>query len=142
MLPNSQEADVLAAVEAAKAAFPIWSRMSIEKRHRILLKVAELIEERLDDLAKAESQDNGKPLWLAKKVDIPRASSNFRFYATAIMHFDSESHEMVGQAINYTLRQPLGVVSCISPLEPSPLSFFMEDRSGTGSRQYRGSQTV
>ena len=113
--PDSQEDDVLAAIDAAKAAFPIWSRMSIEERHRILLRVAELIEERLDDLAEAESRDNGKPLWLAKKVDIPRASSNFRFYATAIMHFDSESHEMVGQAINYTLRQPLGVVSCISP---------------------------
>src|SRR5678809_1107654 len=48
-------------------------------------------------------------------MDIPRAASNFRFYATAAMHTSNESHETIGQAINYTLRQPIGVVGCISP---------------------------
>jgi aminomuconate-semialdehyde/2-hydroxymuconate-6-semialdehyde dehydrogenase len=56
-----------------------------------------------------------KPLWLSKKVDIPRASSNFRFFATAIMHFASDAHAMEDKAINFTLRQPIGVVGCISP---------------------------
>jgi len=79
------------------------------------MQISRLIEESLDDLALAESIDNGKPVALAKAVDIPRAMSNFKFYATAAMHTANESHDTSGQAINYTLRQPLGVVGCISP---------------------------
>jgi aminomuconate-semialdehyde/2-hydroxymuconate-6-semialdehyde dehydrogenase len=115
LIPDSDEKDVKKAVEAAKNAFPVWSKMSAEQRHDILMRVSALIERDLDFLAEAESIDNGKPKSLAKMVDIPRAVSNFKFYATAAMHFSSEAHEMVGQAINYTLRQPLGVVGCISP---------------------------
>lgn len=114
-LPDSNADDVIRATEAAQKAFPEWSKTTIDQRHRILAKIADLIEIQLEELAIAESRDNGKPVWLAKKVDIPRASSNFRYFATAIMQFSSESHEMVGQAINYTLREPLGVVGCISP---------------------------
>ena len=87
----------------------------VEKRFQILNRIAELIDENLDALALAETNDNGKPLWLSKTIDIPRASANFRFFATGIMHFASESHHMEDKAINYTLRQPLGVVGCISP---------------------------
>lgn len=114
-IPDSDQEDVALAYAAAKAAFPGWSRTSLEERYRILIRISELIEHHLEELAEAESRDNGKPVWLAKKVDIPRASSNFRFYATGLMHFASESHEMPGEAINYTLRQPIGVVGCISP---------------------------
>jgi len=113
--PDSDAADVQQAVDAAKAAFPSWSTSAPEYRFRILNKIAELIEERLDAFALAESNDNGKPLWLSKRVDIPRASDNFRFFATGLMHFASESHGMQGKAINYTLRNPIGVVGCISP---------------------------
>ncbi len=115
LIPDSDERDVTSAVEAAKLAFPAWSKMSAETRHDYLIKISQLIERDLDNLAEAESIDNGKPKTLAKAVDIPRAVSNFKFYATAAMHFSSESHETVNQAINYTLRQPLGVVGCISP---------------------------
>jgi aminomuconate-semialdehyde/2-hydroxymuconate-6-semialdehyde dehydrogenase len=115
LIPDSDETDVALAVEAAKKAFPIWSKMSAEARHDRLMKIVFLIERDSDKLAEAESIDNGKPLALAKRVDIPRAVSNFKFYATAAMHTASEAHETVGQAINYTLRQPLGVVGCISP---------------------------
>jgi len=115
LIPDSDERDVQRAVEAAKKAFPVWSRMSAETRHDYLMKIVALIERDLDALAEAESIDNGKPKTLAKTVDIPRAVSNFKFYATAAMHTASEAHETVGQAINYTLRQPLGVVGCISP---------------------------
>ena len=115
LIPDSDESDVERAVEAARKAFPVWSKMSAEARHDILMRVSALIERDLDALAEAESIDNGKPKTLAKSVDIPRAVSNFKFYATAAMHFSSEAHETVGQAINYTLRQPLGVVGCISP---------------------------
>ncbi|MEO6668127.1 MAG: aldehyde dehydrogenase [Ferruginibacter sp.] len=114
-IPDSTEKDVEAAVISAQKAFPSWSVMPLEKRFKILNRIAELIEENLDILALAESNDNGKPLWLSKQVDIPRASSNFRFFATAIMHFAAESHSMEDKAINYTLRQPIGVVGCISP---------------------------
>jgi NAD-dependent aldehyde dehydrogenases len=115
LIPDSDERDVASAVEAARKAFPVWSKMSAEARHDHLMRVSSLIERDLDALAEAESIDNGKPKTLAKTVDIPRAVSNFKFYATAAMHFSSESHETVGQAINYTLRQPVGVAGCISP---------------------------
>lgn len=115
LIPDSDERDVESAVKAAKKAFPVWSKMSAEQRHDVLMRVSALIERDLDTLAEAESVDNGKPKSLAKAVDIPRAVSNFKFYATAAMHTATEAHETVGQAINYTLRQPLGVVGCISP---------------------------
>jgi aminomuconate-semialdehyde/2-hydroxymuconate-6-semialdehyde dehydrogenase len=115
-IPDSDEKDVAEAVAAAKAAFPEWSRTAPEQRHGILGRIAALIDENLDMLARTESVDNGKPLKLATVVDIPRASRNFSFYATAALHFASESHHMPSQgAINYTLRQPIGVVGCISP---------------------------
>ncbi|MEZ5048280.1 MAG: aldehyde dehydrogenase [Saprospiraceae bacterium] len=82
----------------------------------ILLRISALIEENIDELAKAESLDNGKPLWLAKSVDIPRAASNFRYFAHAITQFNSECFEnLSNDSINYTLNQPLGIVACISP---------------------------
>lgn len=115
LIPDSKEEDVNLAVAAAKKAFPIWSRMSIQKRSAILVKISDLINENLEELAQAESRDNGKPLKLARTVDIPRARSNFHFYGTAILHYASESHSMGDLALNYTLRQPIGVAGCISP---------------------------
>ena len=115
LIPDSDERDVQAAVNAAKRAFPAWSMTQPEKRFEVLMRLVSLIERDLEELARAESIDNGKPLKLARTLDIPRAASNFKFYATAAMHTWNESHETVGQAINYTLRQPVGVVGCISP---------------------------
>lgn len=114
-IPDSDAKDVELATQAALAAFPSWSKTPKEKRSRIIQKIAFLIEENLDKLAEAESIDNGKPLKLAKTVDIPRAASNFNFYATGILHYASESHSMEDTAINYTLREPIGVCGCISP---------------------------
>ena len=114
-IPNSDSEDVALAVAAAKAAFPAWSKTDLETRHDFLMKISDAILSRLDEFAEAESRDNGKPIWLAKQVDIPRAAQNFKFFATAIMQFSSESHEMPNEALNYTLRKPIGVVGCISP---------------------------
>jgi len=114
-IPDSDAHDVEQAFKAAKAAFPKWSNMPKEERSKILMKLSSLIEQNLERFAQAESQDNGKPLWLAKKVDIPRAVSNFHFFATSILHFASEAHAMEDRGINYTLRDPIGVVGCISP---------------------------
>jgi aminomuconate-semialdehyde/2-hydroxymuconate-6-semialdehyde dehydrogenase len=115
-IPNSTTEDVEKAYEAAAAAFPKWSNTTLEERSKILSKIADLILEKLDFLVAAESKDNGKPILLAKQVDIPRAASNFQFFANAITQFSSEAHESVGlNAVNFTLRQPIGVVGCISP---------------------------
>lgn len=115
-IPNSSKEDIENAYIAAKSAFPSWSQTTLEERSRIMIKISELLEANLQRFAEAESKDNGKPVSLAKSVDIPRAASNFRFFGNAITQFASESHESVGEdAVNYTLRQPIGVVGCISP---------------------------
>jgi len=113
-VPDSDSSDLSAAISASEKAFESWSSTSIGERARVMTKIADLIEENLDMLAKAESLDNGKPIWLAKAVDIPRAASNMRFFAQAITQFSTSAHEME-DAINYTLRQPIGVVGTISP---------------------------
>ena len=115
LIPDSDEQDVNLAAAAALAAFPKWSVTPKEERSRILLKISELIEINSERLAIAESMDNGKPVSLARVVDIPRAASNFHFYATAILHYASNCHAMEDTAINYTLRAPVGVAGCISP---------------------------
>ncbi|MFL5808670.1 MAG: aldehyde dehydrogenase [Flavisolibacter sp.] len=114
-VPDSNDKDIDAAVHAAMQIFPQWSVSPVEQRFKILNRIASLIDEHIDELALAETVDNGKPLWLSKRVDIPRASANFRFFATGIMHFSAEAHTMEDRAINYTLRQPIGIVGCISP---------------------------
>jgi len=115
-IPNSDAEDVENAYQAAAKVFPSWSNTSIDERSKILSKIAQLLEEKLDFLAEAESKDNGKPLRLAKTIDIPRAAANFQYFANAITQFSSEAHESIGlDAMNYTLRQPIGVVGCISP---------------------------
>ena len=115
-IPNSNAQDIEEATAFAKAAFPQWSSTSLDERSRILMNIASGIEARIEELAQAESRDNGKPVSLAMAVDIPRAASNFRFFANAITQFSAESHESVGMnAMNFTLRKPIGVVGCISP---------------------------
>lgn len=114
-VPASDAVDVEAAVAAAERAFPVWSKTPADERSRILLRMADLIEARLDEFARAETDDNGKPLTLARTVDIPRAVKNLRFFATAILHTQSESHVTDGQALNYTLRSPRGICGLISP---------------------------
>tara|TARA_B100001287_G_C22685906_1_gene533585 strand:- start:5948 stop:7390 length:1443 start_codon:yes stop_codon:yes gene_type:complete len=115
LVPDSDKDDVDIAVAAAKKAFKGWSTTSKQERSDILMKLADTIEKHFDELVKAESRDNGKPESLAANVDIPRAPANIRFFAGAILHNSSKMHEMDGMAINYTLRQPIGVAACISP---------------------------
>ena len=106
--------DVEVAVAAARAAFPAWSALPNSERGRWLRRLADALEARLDDVARAEARDGGKPVRLAREVEIPRAVSNLRFFADAATQFSSESHH--GEAgLNYTLRQPLGTVGTISP---------------------------
>lgn len=114
-IPDSDGEDVELAVQAAENAFPLWAGLSGEARGKIMQKVADGIEARLQEFAEAEAKDNGKPVSLATNVDIPRAVSNFSFFASAIRHFANESHYMEGVGFNYTTRKPIGIVGCISP---------------------------
>ncbi len=114
-IPASKDGDVSLAYRAAEQAFPAWSGASAQFRSTCLFQLAEAIRSESEVFAKAESRDNGKPLSLARTVDIPRAISNFEFFAAAATQFSSESHYTEGLGINYTLRRPIGVVGCISP---------------------------
>jgi aminomuconate-semialdehyde/2-hydroxymuconate-6-semialdehyde dehydrogenase len=114
-IADSDSADINRAVEAAQAAFPAWSKRKAEERANILYRVGDLIEKRREELATLESEDQGKPVWLAREVDIPRAVKNFRTFAGAILHHEESSMEMDGEALNYTTRTPLGVAGLISP---------------------------
>ncbi len=115
LIPDSDHQDISLAAKAAKANSSSWAKTPAIERSNIMLKIADLIEANLEEFAKAESIDNGKPFNLAKTVDIPRAASNMRFFATSILHTSTEAHEMDDIAINYTLRKPIGVVGTISP---------------------------
>jgi aminomuconate-semialdehyde/2-hydroxymuconate-6-semialdehyde dehydrogenase len=113
-IPDSEADDVSLAIDAASHAFPAWSALTIEVRSEWLQKIANGITSRMEEFVSAEFMDNGKPRRIAGLVDIPRAIQNFTFFSHAITQFSSESHA-TNDSINYTLRQPLGVVTCISP---------------------------
>lgn len=114
-LPDSTKADVDQAVEAAIGSGGVWALLPVEERSAWLNKIADGIAARFEEFVQAESQDSGKPLSLAREVDIPRSIHNFQFFAAAATQFASESHHQAGNAIHYTLRQPVGVVAAISP---------------------------
>ena len=113
-VPDSGREDIDLAVKAARESFESWSTMHVTERSATLHRIADIIEANVDKLAAAESKDNGKPLWLARSVDIPRCVSNFRFFANLITAAESQSHNSHGM-VNYTLWKPLGPVACISP---------------------------
>ncbi|CAF1224141.1 unnamed protein product, partial [Didymodactylos carnosus] len=115
-IPDSDENDVNNAVKAAKTAFLKWSALPDIERARYMTKIADIIESRLEDFAIAESKDQGKPLWLSRTIEIPRAVENFRFFAASILHSreDSTHHPSV-DVLSYTTRQPVGVAALISP---------------------------
>ena len=114
-VPDSDARDVDAAVRAATAAFPGWSRTPVAQRSKLLIRLADLIEKNLEEHARLESHDSGKTVSLPRRQDIPRAVANLRFFATAILHDATEAHPTDGVALNYTLRQPMGVAGLISP---------------------------
>ncbi len=114
-IARSDVHDVDLAVEAAEKAFAHWSQTPIADRAEILTNISQGITSRLQEFAEYESIDNGKPLSLAKKIDIPRSAQNFKFFADALTQFSSQSFETRPNLFNYTLHQPLGPVACISP---------------------------
>ena len=114
-VPNSNGDDIHLAVNSAIDAFPEWSSLSLDERSVYLKTIAEMIESRLDEFAKYESRDTGKPISLARSVDIPRAVSNFRFFAEYASQFEFEFNINNDSSHNTVIRSPLGPVGCISP---------------------------
>jgi acyl-CoA reductase-like NAD-dependent aldehyde dehydrogenase len=116
-IPDSQNEDINLAVASAKRAFPDWAARSPEERSRLLNRLSDLIEANLEKFAEAESQDQGKPIWLARLIDIPRAIYNFRFFATSILHHVDASSIIYKpqKCVNYVIREPIGVAGLISP---------------------------
>jgi len=116
LLPDSADQEADLAVQAAVEAFPAWSKLGYEERAKYLMKIADKIDDRLEEFALAESRDQGKPVSLARKMDIPRASYNFRKFACAWQNLVETSNTLPGAgAINISSRHPLGVVGLISP---------------------------
>lgn len=116
LVPDSGAEDVNAAVGAAKEIFPWWSKRTPEQRSQVLLSIADRMERALDELARAESRDQGKPYHLAREAEIPRSIQNFRYFATKILHSeDTSRHNRAQDALNYTHRSPIGVAGLISP---------------------------
>ena len=115
-IPDSDPEDVDQAVQAAKTAFKSWKKLSVNQRAQYLIKAADLLESRLDEFAQAESRDQGKPVGLAKRMDIPRAVLNLKAFATGQCHLLETSNELVeAGVINYTKRSPVGVAGLIAP---------------------------
>lgn len=113
--PDSSEEDLQRAIEAAERAQPAWAAMDPQKRFRILMRIADIIEQNSDSFARAETIDTGKPLSMSHSVDIPRAHAHFRFFASSLLHYGNEAFHLQKEATSYTLRQPIGIVGCISP---------------------------
>ncbi|KAK9954065.1 hypothetical protein ABG768_016172 [Culter alburnus] len=115
-VPDSGPEEVDAAVKAAKEAFPDWSAKSPAERSKVLNKLADLIEARLEEFAQAESRDQGKTITFARNVDIPRSAYNFRFFASSVLHHTNDCSQMDHMGcLNYTVRCPVGVAGLISP---------------------------
>ncbi|XP_023344685.1 aldehyde dehydrogenase family 8 member A1 isoform X2 [Eurytemora carolleeae] len=130
LIPDSGAHQVNEAVAAAEKAFPSWSRLTPSARAKYLLNIADIIDQRLDELSLAESMDQGKPVWLAKQMDIPRASHNFRSFAESWQHLTESSNSMSGAGvINYSLRKPLGVAgnnsNYINDINPWNLPLYL-----------------
>jgi aminomuconate-semialdehyde/2-hydroxymuconate-6-semialdehyde dehydrogenase len=141
-IPDSGPEDIDQAVAAARAAFPDWSGLSVAERAERLEALSGLIERDAERLAELESRDTGKPLKLAREIDMGRARANLRFFAQAMQQWSSERHDMGAIGFNYTRREPLGPVALITPMEPAAVSADLETGPGPGDRQHRGRQTL
>ncbi|MEJ9150434.1 aldehyde dehydrogenase [Bacillus smithii] len=105
----------LAVTAARKALNGPWKEISTQERSKIIRRIGDIILKRIDELAMLETLDTGKPLWLAKQLDIPRAAYNFHFFADYMISVGTEAYEQDNIAINYAVRRPVGVVGLINP---------------------------
>jgi len=112
--PDSNELDVVKAVQTAYKAQEEWAAIPLEARSRSLLRLADLVEAMADEFARYESEDVGMPLELARSTVVPAAIQNLRFYATRAVHAQNLATDTDGKILSYTLREPVGVVASIT----------------------------
>jgi acyl-CoA reductase-like NAD-dependent aldehyde dehydrogenase len=109
------KADIDLAVGAAERAFPSWSRLAAADRGRILLKLADLIDANAEELARLESLDTGHPLKDSRALDVPRTAACYRYFGGMADKFQGETIPVEAGFLNYTLREPVGVVGQVVP---------------------------
>jgi len=107
--------DIDRAVAAAQAALPTWTRLSGSERGRILLRVADRIEENLDELARLEALDTGHPLRDARILDVPRTALTFRYFGGMADKIEGSVVPVDAGFLNYLLREPIGIVGQVVP---------------------------
>ncbi|MBU5268252.1 aldehyde dehydrogenase family protein [Virgibacillus proomii] len=112
---DATHADVDAAVEAATKAFQSWRTVGVEERSKLLLKIADLIDEHADHLAMVETLDNGKPLRESRGADVPLSADHFRYFAGVIRSEEGTAKELDDDTLTLTLKEPIGVVGQIIP---------------------------
>lgn len=116
VIAQGGQEEVDAAVAAAKKALKgPWKKFTLDQRIAVIRKIGDLILERKDELARLESLDTGKPIWLSSSIDIPRSAVNFHFFADFLRSVGTEAYETDDVAFNYAIRRPVGVVGIISP---------------------------
>jgi aldehyde dehydrogenase (NAD+) len=116
-LADADERDADAAVQAASRAFRsgTWAEMSAADRGKILWKMGDLIDQHNEQIGTLETLDNGKPIFESRQVDLPMAAEVFRYYAGWATKIHGETVPVRGPFLNYTLREPIGVVAAIVP---------------------------
>ncbi|HND31255.1 MAG TPA: aldehyde dehydrogenase family protein, partial [Myxococcota bacterium] len=114
-LPRATQADVEEAIAGAKRGFEAWQRVDVHERARILWRIGDGMLARLEELARLETLDTGKPLANSRAIDIPRAAETFHYFAGWADKIMGETVPVRGPYLNYTLREPLGIVAAITP---------------------------
>ena len=118
-VPNASEADVVAAVQAAREAFRSdgpWRSLSPAQRAQVVWRIGELIDEHADELAELETRDQGQPIGIARQVSVSAAAEHFRYYAGWVTKIAGDTNPLsFPNTFNYTLREPVGVCGLIIP---------------------------
>jgi aldehyde dehydrogenase (NAD+) len=112
---QAKAADVDRAVASAKAAFPAWSSTAAADRGRVLLRLADAVEEHADELARLESIDTGHPIRDSSRLDVPRTAGTFRYFGGMADKYQGSLIPVEKGFLNYLVREPLGVVGQIVP---------------------------
>ncbi|MDT2823374.1 aldehyde dehydrogenase family protein [Vagococcus lutrae] len=107
--------DVDAAVEAAEEALKTWRHTSIEERSRLMLKIADIIDDNLEHLALVETLDNGKPIRETLNIDLPAASDHFRYFAGVIRSEEGTAQAFDENRLSIVIKEPIGVVGQVIP---------------------------
>ena len=139
--PCSSEHDVDRAYSAASTAFESWRDTTPSERQQALLKFAQAMEDRAEDIIAAECQNTGKPIEMTRTEEIPPAVDQIRFFAGAARVLEGRgAGEYMSGFTSYVRREPIGVVGQVNPVELPDDDGGLEVRARPRRRQHRGAQ--